>query len=267
MLGCEGVNYAYRVDVGQGDWEITSITFDGFTLDSATPGFDFPYHIFNLGYGLANFEKDLATFLQNEDVYQCCEGIDTPVRVNTFFDANTGFYTIEFECISEQYFPAGFKPLSVATSDGFPEFEEVMNDPECCTDDCRNYQYTAIIRKSEGNLTEISLVGGVNLSDAPQMTFPYDLSLGTERTRLINEMDAWLIANDYGSCCADPENEIVSVADVENDFDPAFETGLVRLTITCVASTLPGFLSFDTVDGGGLFMKVEVPEDNCCAIF
>jgi hypothetical protein len=258
-------NYSYEVfGINQSDGNVNSIEFDGFVLDSGTPGFNFPYHIFPGGYGMETLVSDLQAALNNEVITQCCDGIDEPVNVTLFYDGVAGSYNLRLFCINEEHFANGWKPLNVLTSDELELFVETENDPECCTDDCRNYQYTAVISKPTGDLTEISLVNGTNLTDAAQFTFPYDLSIGTERTRFIDDMDAWLIANDYENCCADPFQIRSSIPDIENDFDPAFETGLVRLTIFCVASTLPGFLSFDTVDGGGLFMKVEVPEDNCC---
>ena len=262
--GCVGPNYSYSVIAGGGDWEINEIEFQGFTIDSGTPGMNFPYQIYPGGYGLAQLDKDLNTLLTNNDIYQCCDGIDTPLKVEVTYDYGTNNYSLNINCIAEQYWENGWKPVSITTSDGPYNFTESQDDPECCNNDCNNYQFTAIVETETGVLEEISLVGELNLSEDPLFSFPYNLTNSGERDALQERLEQWIIDNNYTSCCDDPELEGLATVDIEYGYEPTIGTNLCRISIGCWSGNNPAWLSFDTTNSGGLFMKVRQPDDFCC---
>ncbi len=262
--GCVGPNYRYSAIAGQGDWEISEIAFEGFTLDNATPGMNFPYQIYPGGYGLEQLDKDLNTLMFNDNIYQCCDGIDTPVKVDITYDGITNNYSLNINCIAEQYWGSGWKPVSLTTSDGPYNFTETEDSPECCNTDCINYQYTAIVETNTGDLEELSLVGDINLSLEAGFNFPYDLTDSAARTQLQTDLETWIADNLYRSCCPDPTMELNSAVDIEYGYEPSIGTNLCRISIICWSEDNPEWLSFDTTNSGGNWMRVRLPNDFCC---
>jgi hypothetical protein len=250
---CEAGNNAYIVQFGEGDFQVTNIVLEGVTLDSGTPGMNFPYSIDEFGAGAGTLKEDLEAYFVNEGVTKCCDGVELPVVVRMIY--TSPFYRIYIECINQSYL-SNYKPLTLLTNDGNNDFIEEVDHPSCC-EVCENVAYIVGIELSDGRLDDLK-IGAVNLISVPHFNFPYDLSVPAEQNNLSNHLQIWMTNNQYGQCCPDEEfYRVPSVFVYE-------ESGQVTIGIECWSNFNP---IPDKAVQGSLetpFEVWDVPQDGCC---